>query len=74
MSRMTNWEVFHRYRHLVEEGKAKGIECPNCETVMITRLGKDDEPALWCHGCDSTIQPGLNVIQQLRAVVNEHYL
>lgn len=71
---LTNWELFHRYRRLCEEGKAKGIECPDCESALVTKLGKDDEPALWCYACDSTIQPGLNVIQQLRAVVNEHYL
>lgn len=71
---MTNWELFHRYRHLVEEGKAKALECPNCPGILITRLGDDDEPALWCNSCLCTLKPGLNVIQQIRAVVTEHYV
>lgn len=74
MSPMTNWELFHRYRRLVEDGKAKSLDCPTCESEVVVRLGKDDEPALWCYACNSYLQPGLNLIQQIRAVVTEHYV
>lgn len=72
-SSLTNWEVFHRYRALVEDDKAKPILCPDCETTLITRIGLDDEPVLWCYDCLATIRPGLDLLQRVRAVVTEHY-
>lgn len=71
---LTNWELFHAYRHLVEENQAKPILCPNCEYELITRIGHDDEPILWCYGCASSIRPGLEMLQQVRAVVTEYYV
>jgi hypothetical protein len=72
-SELSSWELFHRYRRLVEEGKAKSLECPECQNSLITRIGPDDEPILWCYGCLSSLKPGLDVISRVRAVVTEHY-
>lgn len=71
---MTNWELFHRYRHLVEDGKALPLLCPDDETPLVTRIGHDDEPVLWCYDCLATIKPGLDLVQRVRAVVTEHYV
>lgn len=68
------WELFHNYRRLVAVGKARQLTCPECENILITRLGIQDDLVLWCVGCLKTFKPGLDVIQQVRAVVNEHRL
>jgi hypothetical protein len=72
-SELTNWQLFHLYRRLVEQNKAVSLICPNCNYELITRIGVDDEPILWCYGCLSSIRPGSDVINQVRAVVTEHY-
>lgn len=69
-----NWELFHRYRKLVEQEVVRPVRCPDDDTVMVTRLGSDDEPVLWCMTCLSTLKPGLDLLQQIRAVVSEHYV
>lgn len=71
---MTNWELFHKYRRLVEEGKAKPLICPDDTATLISRIGPDDEPVLWCHACLSSIRPGAYILQQVRAVVSEHFV
>ncbi|AXH68731.1 hypothetical protein SEA_COMRADE_13 [Streptomyces phage Comrade] len=66
------WSIFHNYRHLADEGKVKHLQCPDCGHNLTTRLGQDDEPTLWCAICDSTIRPGLDLYDRIRAVVSEH--
>ena len=68
------WITYHRYRHLVEQGKAKPLLCPDCDTELITQPDDNADPILWCHQCDHVIKPGLDVYHQIRAVVNEHYM
>lgn len=34
--------------------------------------GDDDDLALWCPSCDGLIIPGVDMMSQIRAVVNEH--
>lgn len=69
---VSDWQYFHAYRHLAEEGTVKHITCPDCGTKMVTRMGEDDEPVLWCYTDDTILKPGLDLIHQIRAVVNEH--
>jgi hypothetical protein len=69
----TNWELFHRYRKLVEADKVRQLLCPDCEIGLVTRIAPDDEPMLWCYGCLTSFKPGLDVISRMRAVVAEHY-
>lgn len=71
---MDNWQLLHSYRTLERAGKVQPIECPYCELTFAFARGKDGQPILWCTSCDSKITPGLDLIQQIRAVVNEHYL
>jgi hypothetical protein len=70
---LSNWELFHRYRRLVDRGLAKPLVCPNCHSLLITRIGIDDEPILWCYSELTILRPGLDLIQRVRAVVTEHY-
>lgn len=69
---MNSWPLFHAYRHLADEGKVKHLRCPDDDYILVTRLGKDDEPALWCPLEDRLITPGLELMDRMRAVVNEH--
>jgi hypothetical protein len=71
---VTSWELFHRYRHLVDDDKALPLLCPNDGTRLVTQIGPGDEPVLQCFGCLTVIHPGLDMIQQIRAVVTEHYI
>ena len=73
---MDKWTIWHRFNRLVKEEKARPILCPDCETVLFTRVkGEvDDTPFLWCHVCDTFLSPGLDVYSRVRAVVSEHYL
>ena len=65
--------LFHAYKRLVEDGKAKPIRCPNDDSVLI--IGHDNGGLrLVCYVCDIRITPGLSLIQQVRAVVKEHVL
>jgi hypothetical protein len=65
--------TFHRYKRLVEDGKARAIRCPNDNSVVI--IGHDDgELRLVCYVCNIRVTPGLSLIQQVQAVVKEHYL
>jgi hypothetical protein len=73
-SELTNWELFHAYRRLVDKGLARPLLCPECEGYLITRIGIDDEPILWCYGCLSSLRPGLDLLTRVRAVVTEHYV
>lgn len=66
------WSIFHEYRHLSAQGKVKPLTCPDCDNDLITVLSDNDEPALWCFFCDTLIRPGLDVYDQIRAVVREH--
>lgn len=69
------WSTFHRYRNLVNEGKAREILCPEDGAGLISRIhGKDDDPHFWCPACEAFTKPGLNVYSQMQAVVSEHFM
>lgn len=71
------WQVFHAYRNLVEEGKVKALTCPDDGYDLVTVLNPDDPSDnvwLWCPYCDTMISPGLNLVEQVLAVVTEHDL
>ena len=68
------WSFFHSYRRLALDGKVLFLSCPTDNNDLITRLGTDDDVVLWCSECDTLIKPGLDVLDQVRAVVKEHNL
>lgn len=68
------FRIFHLYNRLAKAGKVKPLTCPNCETTLVTAFGEDDSPVLKCYGCGATIVPGLEAYDQMKAVVNEHYV
>lgn len=68
------WSVFHNYRRLAQEGKAKFLRCPDCDGILVTQPDKKADPILWCIHCDTKILPGLDMYEQIKAVVSEHYV
>jgi hypothetical protein len=68
------WSIFHNYRRLVIEGKAKPIECPDCSFVLVTQPDQDANPVLWCIRCDVRLIPGIDLYDQMKAIVGEHYV
>ena len=54
---VTNWEVIHGYRALMRAGKVERWTCEDDKTVLVSRLGADDEPVLWCMTCGQSIVP-----------------
>lgn len=65
-------QMFHRYNNLVAENKCKPLLCHTCDNWLITRVTQDNEPALQCVYCNTFIQPGLSLYQDISAVVREH--
>jgi len=66
------WELVHAYRHLADEGKVKHLTCPDDGFKLVSQIGDNDDPVFWCPSCDNTITPGLDMRDQIRAVVREH--
>jgi hypothetical protein len=77
---MNNWKLIHTYNILVADGKAKALLCPDSQDKLIVIIDplvdlnvNEPVPALRCFGCDTILRPGLDLWQQIRAVVAEHY-
>ena len=70
-----DWQIWHKHRHLVNSDKANPLLCPDCQTNLVTRIYLDDySPWLYCCTCDSFKKPGLNLYNNVKAIVQEHYL
>lgn len=69
----TTWEVVHRYRRLVRREQAAPVKCPDCHIEFVTKIGKDDEPVFYCWRCRTVTTIGVRLMDQMRAVVNEHF-
>jgi len=68
------WKYFHRYNDLAHEGRVKFLSCPDCSTNLVSQMDNNADPVLWCCVCDVIIRPGLDLYDQIRAVVREHHL
>lgn len=66
---MDNWTLFHSYRKLAQENRAKYLTCPDDGAKLVTRTSSEDEVLLWCPSCDTIKKPGLDVLHQIKAVV-----
>lgn len=67
-----NIQMFHLYNRLVRRNLVKPLVC-QCETVYVLRATEDGDPVLQCFGCNSLVQPGIAMYDQVVAVVKEHY-
>lgn len=67
--RMTNWQIIHAYRRLVEQGKAVPIVHDACGVPLVSQIGPDDEPVLRCILHRATVTPGVKMWTQMREAV-----
>lgn len=68
------FDIFHKYNRLVGRSLAKPIACEACGEQLTTSLDKDDELVLICFVCGYEEKPGQYMIDNLRAVVKEHFV
>jgi len=64
--------LFNRYGRLVRRNLVKPLSCSKGHAYG-TALSPDDELLLVCHFCDTATVPGINTIDNVRAVVKEHF-
>lgn len=62
---------YHKYNKLVRRGLTKPLT-HRCGTEYTLRATEDAEPVLQCFGCNTMVQPGLALYEQIKAVVKEH--
>ncbi len=65
------WSDVHEYRRLADAGLVKHLTCPSDDGQLMSRIGDNDDPVYWCPVCDTVITPGLDMRDQIRAVVSE---
>lgn len=71
---MDRWGIVHNYRRCVEAGHAAALSCPECENILNPSPDSDGEPIFKCYYCSITYDPGLNVWDNMQAVVKEWYI
>lgn len=69
-----NFDLFHKYNRLVRRSLVKPVSCTTCNGTLTTSLGKDDELVLVCYSCDYELVPGTALIDEIRAIVKEHFV
>jgi hypothetical protein len=69
---MMDIQVFHMYNNLADAGIVKQLVCPDCGQAYVTRIKDNDEPLLACVWCNTVVEPGLSLYQQVLSVVREH--
>lgn len=76
-SRINKWILIHTYNNLVDDDKARPIVCPDDQQLLIpvidTVRDDNDDPVLWCPACNARHRPGIDVWDQIEAVVKEHH-
>ena len=68
------WTMIHRYNRLVNDGVTAPLVCPDCNTRLISMIGANDDPVLWCVVDNTRMTPGVSFWQDIRAVISEFYL
>ena len=66
-------QFFHKYNRLVRRGLTKPLVCPHCSHPYTLRATEDAEPVLQCSWCNSLVQPGQDLYNNVRAVVKEFF-
>lgn len=64
---------FHKYKTLARRGFVKPLACPHCNNEYTLRATEDGEPVLQCNFCNTLVQIGLSMYNDVVAVVKEHY-
>lgn len=64
------WDLIHAYRRAADEGLVKHLSCPDDDEKLVSRIGPDDEPVLWCWKCNTVTTPGLHVYDEIRRVLD----
>lgn len=67
------FDTFHKYNRLVRRGLTRPLTC-DCGEEVVTVLGFEDTLMLQCFGCDTLTSPGTNTIDNVTAIVKEHFL
>lgn len=68
------FDLFHKYNRLVRRRLTKPLACEACGHNLTTSLGSDDSLILVCYVCPYEVKPGTRLIEQVRAVVKEHFV
>ena len=79
MGERTNWfRYIHSYNRVVRAGMTKPLTCPDDDYRYQTVIKWEpdgtvnDIPRLFCPYCNALVTPGLDMLEQIRAVVKEH--
>lgn len=70
MASSEDWPLLHDYRRMVRRGLAEPIRCPQDDTELVPTIYFDNEPALRCLTCRVVYTIGLDMLDQMRAVVD----
>lgn len=64
------WEVVHAYRRAVRRDLGLPIRCPEDSQELVPVVHYDDEPALKCLVCHTVYTIGLDMIDQMKSVID----
>lgn len=65
---MDKWDIIHRYRNRVEEGRLPELTCRICGARLVSRLGPNDDPMFLCLN-SHTMFPGDSWYQTLEKMI-----
>ena len=65
-------QTFSTYQRMAHMGLVDPIVCYQQEhsQPMITALGSDGEPYLWCMSCDYILNPGINLYEKINRIIS----
>lgn len=78
MSEENLFPLFHAYNKIVRRGLVKPLLC-DCGNELVTGIDKktmigEDQLVLECYQCGTIIRPGATLVNDVRAVVTEHFM
>ena len=68
---MVTFQEINLYNKLAKKGLVQKITCPFDESdIVITKIGKDDEPIIYCISCSSNFDLGINTQKRIKDSVD----
>jgi hypothetical protein len=68
---MITFQDIHLYNKLARKGFVQKITCPFDESdIIITKIGKNDEPIIYCISCSSNFDLGTNTQKRIKDAIN----